>query len=82
MHLERDASQSTTTTAFHTTDHRHDTQGPITRIASGCSEEELAALEKAYAKLDGGRGQFRLHATPDFSKDKKTGKTYYFYNSA
>lgn len=61
-----------------TTEH----QGPITRIASGCTEEELAALEAAYAKLDGGRGKFRLHATPDFSIDEKTGKKYYFYNSA
>jgi len=42
----------------------------------------VAALEKAYAKMDGGRGKFRLHATPDFSVDEKTGKKYYFYNSA
>jgi hypothetical protein len=58
------------------------TQGPITRIASGCTEEQLAALEATYAKLDAGRGKFRLHATPDFSMDEKTGKKYYFYNSA
>lgn len=57
-------------------------QGPITRLASGCTEEQVATLETVYAKLDGGRGKFRLHATPDFSKDEKTGKTYYFYNSA
>lgn len=65
----------------HTHTNAHE-QGPITRIASGCSDEEVAALEKAYAKMDGGRGKFRLHATPDFSVDEKTGKKYYFYNSA
>lgn len=53
----------------------------MTRIASGCTEEELAALRAAYAKLDRGRNKFRLHGTPDFSIDGKTGKKYYFYNS-
>lgn len=45
-------------------------QGPITRIASGCTEEQEAWLRGTYAKLDQGRNQFRVHVTPDFSVDK------------
>lgn len=55
-------------------------QGPITRIASGCTEEQEEVLQGAYSKLDGGRGQFRVHVTPDFSIDAATGKKYVFYN--
>lgn len=55
-------------------------KGPLTRIASGCTLEEQAALETVYAKLDQGRNKFRLHFTPDFSKDEASGETYYFYN--
>ena len=55
-------------------------QGPLTRIASGCTDEQKQQLEKIYAKLDGGRNKFRLHVTPDFSVDKATGKRYVFYN--
>eukprot|EP00624_Nannochloropsis_granulata_P002352 evm.model.NODE_2189_length_70754_cov_51.271378.16 len=55
-------------------------KGPLTRIASGCTLEEQAALEALYAKLDQGRNKFRLHFTPDFSKDQASGQTYYFYN--
>lgn len=55
-------------------------KGPLTRIASGCSLEQQTALKAIYAMLDQGRNKFRLHVTPDFSKDEATGKTYYFYN--
>jgi len=55
-------------------------KGPLTRIASGCTPEEQAALEAIYANLNQGRNKFRLHVTPDFSKDEASGQTYYFYN--
>lgn len=51
--------------------------GPVTRIASGCSDEEKAALLKMHKHLS---SQFRIHFTPDFSLDKKTGKRYLFFN--
>ena len=55
-------------------------QGPITRIASGCTPEKEAQLRAAYAKLDGDSGRFNLHVTPDFSIDKASGRKYVFYN--
>lgn len=51
--------------------------GPVTRIASGCSEEEKTALLAMHKHLS---SQFRIHFTPDFSMDKKTGKKYLFFN--
>ena len=68
-------------------------QGKITRIASGCSDIEIADLDKTYQKLypehyrigdAGGQGQdgltFRVHYTPDFKHDEKTHQKYAFYN--
>ena len=52
-------------------------RGPLTRIASGCSAEEQASLAAMHAELS---PQFRVHFTPDFSRDKKTGKKYLFFN--
>lgn len=52
--------------------------GPITRIASGCSDSEQSVLLEMHRKLS--RPNFRIHFTPDFSKDPKTGKTYLFFN--
>jgi len=51
--------------------------GLLTRIASGCSEMEVAALRTMHAHMP---PHFRVHFTPDFSFDKATGKKYYFYN--
>ena len=48
-------------------------EGPVTRIASGCSEEDAHTLtdifEKEIATMAPGR--FRLHLTPDFSRIKR-----------
>jgi hypothetical protein len=52
-------------------------EGTLVRIASGCSEEQQAAIKEEYAKLP---DQFQVHFTPDYSKDPATGKNYYFYN--
>ena len=52
-------------------------EGPITRIASGCSEEEQESLRKMHQDLS---PQFRVHFTPDYSLDEKTGKRYLFFN--
>jgi hypothetical protein len=51
--------------------------GPVTRIASGCAEEEQRVLREMHRRLS---PQFRVHFTPDYSKDPKTGKTYLFFN--
>lgn len=51
--------------------------GPITRIASGCSEEKQQQLTALYAKL---WPHYHVHYTPDFKKDGKTKKKYDFYN--
>lgn len=42
-------------------------QGPITRIASGCTQEDQKRVAAETARLDEGRGQFRTHFTPDYS---------------
>ena len=52
-------------------------KGHITRIASGCDEEEKKKLTELYAKL---YPQYYAHFTPDFKKDAKTGRKYDFYN--
>lgn len=52
--------------------------GRIVRIASGCSDTELANLRARYARLFPAR--FSVHGTPQFNRDEKTGKTYHFYN--
>ena len=52
-------------------------RGPVTRIASGCSEDKKQALTALYAKL---YPQFSAHFTPDFKHDNKTNRKYAFYN--
>ena len=52
-------------------------RGPITRIASGCTPEEETAVSALHALLP---AQFKVHFTPDFKEDKKTGKRYDFFN--
>lgn len=54
-------------------------QGPVTRIASGCTDEQQASLTALYEKLYPNH-PFRAHYTPDWTKDGKTGKKYVFYN--
>jgi hypothetical protein len=48
-------------------------EGPVTRIASGCNDEDAHTLtdifEKEIATMAPGR--FRLHLTPDFSRIKR-----------
>ena len=51
--------------------------GPITRIASGCSDEKKVELTALYKKL---YPEYHVHFTPDFKKDEKTGQKYHFYN--
>ena len=68
-------------------------QGRVTRIASGCSDTEQTDLTSTYSKLfvehfrtphssQPGHGglTFRVHFTPDFKHDAKSGKKYAFYN--
>ena len=52
-------------------------KGAITRIASGCDEAKQATLVALYKKLF---PKYHVHFTPDFKKDKKSGKKYDFYN--
>jgi len=52
-------------------------RGPITRIASGCNDDEKKVLTELYAKL---WPQYHVHFTPDFKKDAKSNKKYDFYN--
>ena len=52
-------------------------KGAITRIASGCDEAKQATLIALYKKLF---PKYHVHFTPDFKKDKKSGKKYDFYN--
>ena len=49
-------------------------KGPITRIASGCSEEKKARLVELYGKLYPPERQFSAHFTPDFKHDSKTNR--------
>ena len=51
--------------------------GPITRIASGCSDAKKAQLTTLYRKL---YPQYHVHFTPDYKTDAKTNKKYDFYN--
>ena len=56
-------------------------RGLITRIASGCSEEDAARVRRSVEVKQQAYLPFaRVHFTPKFSKDKKTGKEYHFYN--
>jgi hypothetical protein len=48
-------------------------RGTITRIASGCTAQEEADVRDLHSRLP---RQFRVHFTPDFKEDKKTGKRY------
>lgn len=52
-------------------------KGPITRIASGCTEEKKLKLIQLYRDL---HPEYFVHFTPDFSIDQKTNKRYEFYN--
>lgn len=52
-------------------------KGPITRIASGCSEAKKQELTALYQAL---YPQFGVHFTPDFKHDNKTNRKYAFYN--
>lgn len=51
--------------------------GPVTRIASGCSDEKKATLTTLYKTL---YPHYHIHYTPDFKNDGKTNKKYDFYN--
>jgi len=51
--------------------------GPVTRIASGCSEDKRTTLTELYREL---YPDYRVHFTPSFKKDPKTGRSYHFYN--
>lgn len=51
--------------------------GAVTRIASGCSEGKQQVLIALYRKIF---PRYHVHFTPDFKKDKKSGKSYDFYN--
>lgn len=59
------------------TSHQVGQKGTITRIASGCTEEEQRHVETLHSYLP---SQFKVHFTPDFKEDKKTGKRYDFFN--
>ena len=40
--------------------------GPVTRIASGCSQgEDRRRIAAEWSQIDGGKNQFRVHFTPD-----------------
>ena len=52
-------------------------EGPVTRIASGCSDTQKKTLTELYAKL---YPQYHVHFTPDFKTDKDSGESYEFYN--
>jgi peptidyl serine alpha-galactosyltransferase len=52
-------------------------KGPLTRIASGCTEEKKTKLTQLYQHL---HPEYHVHFTPDFSIDQKTQKRYEFYN--
>ena len=56
-------------------------KGRITRIASGCNEEQQKTLSDLYHQLYP-HGLYSAHFTPDFKKDEKTDKHYDFYNKA
>jgi hypothetical protein len=51
--------------------------GPVTRIASGCDDNQKIYLTGLYKKLF---PNYHIHFTPDFKVDKLTGKKYDFYN--
>jgi len=51
---------------------------PITRIASGCSEEEQQKISEHHSRYLS--SQFKVHFTPDFSWDEKRQKRYPYYN--
>jgi hypothetical protein len=52
-------------------------EGPVTRIASGCSDEDAQTLQEIFEKEIAvmAPGRFRLHFTPDFSH-MKPGKNF------
>jgi peptidyl serine alpha-galactosyltransferase len=52
-------------------------KGPLTRIASGCSDEKKETLKQLYKTL---WPNYHVHFTPDFKRDGKTKKKYDFYN--
>lgn len=54
--------------------------GPITRIASGCTEEQKLNLTTTYKKLFTEDLQFKVHFTPDFSKVIFPKVRYPYYN--
>jgi hypothetical protein len=57
--------------------------GTITRIASGCSEEDQATLQAFFddkiATMVPEKGRFRIHFTPDYSR-LKPGPWYKYFN--
>lgn len=53
--------------------------GPVTRIASGCSDAKKAELTQLYKTLYP-KGQFGVHFTPDYKNDAATNRKYAFYN--
>ena len=55
-------------------------EGPITRIASGCRDSERERLTTIMEELKPALPWARIHFTPKYSEDAKTGKNYHFYN--
>mmetsp|Transcript_26662 Transcript_26662/g.25531 ORF Transcript_26662/g.25531 Transcript_26662/m.25531 type:complete len:485 (+) Transcript_26662:154-1608(+) len=52
-------------------------KGPVTRIASGCTDGKKMLLKELYLKL---YPKYHVHFTPDFKKDAKSQRSYDFYN--
>lgn len=51
--------------------------GRITRLASGCTDDQIAALREVHKALP---PQHTVHFTPDFALDPTTGDRYPYYN--
>jgi hypothetical protein len=54
-------------------------EGDITRIASGCDDQQKETLRALYVELFPDH-HYHVHFTPDFKKDPKTQESYDFYN--
>ena len=52
-------------------------KGPITRLASGCTQEQQDRLVELYQTLP---ENHRVHFTPDYSIDPKSGERFPYYN--
>jgi hypothetical protein len=56
--------------------------GIVTRIVSGCNDEDEAALRKIFADqiLPMAPDRFKIHFTPDYSKIKDTTQPFVYFN--